>query len=222
MKAALVIAVALAFIIPTSAAIANPLSVRTQQSNKWQTTQYAIHKSLSAAGPLATDVLVSIDNPDMEDETPKVARNNDGVIVVTYEKEIDALRRHAAVVYSPDKGQTWVEQFEFDTLGLSGSEYLQSVDVKYSTVAGQFFWHGIDPFASQYNEEFYWIPGDIANATEAIGYGISGTGSTDYTEGALTYVGQWAVGLAIDTNTGILLDPGLGTFGGMEFQQIIH
>jgi hypothetical protein len=84
------------------------------------------------------------------------------------------------------------------------------VDLKYSTVAGQFFWHGIDPFASQYNEEHYWIPGDIANATEATGWGLSGTGSTDYTEGACTNVGEWMLGLAIDTSYGITGDPGLG------------
>jgi len=210
MKAALVIAVALAFVVPTSAVITNPMFAKTSQSVKYETSQSAIHKSLPTGGARGTDVLVSVDNPSQDDETPKITRNTQGTIVVTYEKQIDALLRHAAVVYSPDNGQSWTEQFEFDTTGLQGSEYLQSVDIKYSLAAGQFFWHGIDPFATQYNEEHYWIPGDIANATEAMGFGISGQGASDYTEGALGVVGEWSIGLSIETNYGIINDPGLG------------
>jgi hypothetical protein len=60
-----------------------------------------------------------------------------------------------------------------------------------------------------YNEETYWIPGDIENATEAMGWGQSSQGGTDYTEGAITNVGQWAVGFAIETNYGITGAPGL-------------
>jgi hypothetical protein len=210
-KAALVIAVALAFVIPTSAVVTNPLSVKTYQSTGCSAKQTAIHKSLPVVAQLGTDVLISSDNPDLTDETPKTTMSNDGTIVVTYEKEGGALARVIPLVYSKDNGQTWIEQFEFDSINMQeGSGYLQSPDIKYSAAAGQFFWHAIDPFATSYNEEYYWIPGDIENATVANGWGVSGTGSTDYMDGAIANVGEWALGLAIDTSYGIINAPGLG------------
>ncbi len=212
MKAATVIAVALAFIVPTSAVITNPLVGKTYQQHGMSATQQAIHKSMPSVAGLGTDVLVSGDNPDFRDETPHATMNSKGVIVVVYEKEIDSVVRRIPVVYSNDNGATWITQFELDSTGLQGSDYLQSPDVKYSAVADQLFVHMVDPFADMYNQEFWWIDGDIANDTEATGYGISSQGGSDYTDGAVTYVGEWAVGLAIHTYSTYPHTLGLGYF----------
>jgi len=211
-KAAIVIAVALAFILPTSAVVTNTTTPKNYPSKTMSTTQHAIHKALVTPQSLGGDVLISSDNPDKTDETPKITMNTEGTIVVTYEKEMDALTRVIPICYSKDLGQTWTEQFEIDSTNLQGSGYLQSVDIKYSPDAEQFFWQAIDPLADIYNEEIYWIPAAIEEATEITGWGISGLDSTDYTEGALTYVGPWVVGLAIHTYSGFINDPGLGYF----------
>jgi hypothetical protein len=200
MKAAIVIAVALAFVIPTSAVFTNPLSIKTYTSTSCPGTMTAIHQPLPIVANLGTDVLISSDNPTEDDETPKTTINNEGTIVVTYEKAIDSFTRRSPLVYSKDQGQTWTMQFEFDSINFDGgSGYLQSPGISYSAADGKFVWHGIDPFADQYNEELYWVPGDIENATEASGYAISSTGGSDYQEGAITHVGKWAVSIAIHT-----------------------
>lgn len=212
MKAVVVIAIALAFVVPTSAVVTNPLNIKPYQTLKNHAEQAALHESLPVVGTRGTDVLISSDNPDLTDETPKATMSSDGTIVVTYEKEVDALTRLIPIVFSKDNGQTWTKQFEFNSVDLSGSGYLQTPDIKYSVAASQFFGHAIDPLAEQYNEEYYWIPGDIENATSAEMYGISGQGATDYTEGAITNVGEWAVGFSLETNYGVIKDPGLGYF----------
>jgi hypothetical protein len=137
--------------------------------------------------------------------------NSQGVIVVTYEKELEALHRVIPIAYSEDNGATWTTQFEIDSLDMSeGSGFLQSADITFSAAAAQFFWQGIDPLATSYNEEMFWIPEDIANTPEINGEGISSTTGTDYTEGALTHVGKWVVALAISFDNSILGCPGLG------------
>jgi len=210
-KAALVFAVALAFVIPTSAVITNPLSIKTYPSTNCPARLTAVHKPLPVVATLGTDVLVSSDNPDLIDETPKATMSSDNTVVVTYEKEYDAFTRKIPIVYSKDNGTTWTTLSEIDSTAMTGgSGYLQSPDIKYCPEAGEFIWHGIDPFADSYNEEYYWIPGDIENATTVPGFGVSGTGATEYQDCALTYVGKWAVGISIDTNSGLTQIPGLG------------
>jgi hypothetical protein len=141
------------------------------------------------------DVLISSDNPDLNDETPHATMNNQGIIVVAYEKEINTSIQRIPVIYSKDNGATWIEQFELNSTGFYGSDYLQSPDIKYCPVADEFFVHMIDPYADPYNEILWWIDGDIANDTEAFGYGIGVQGGLHYTEGACAYVGQWFLGL---------------------------
>jgi hypothetical protein len=211
-EAVIVIAVALAFTLPTSAVVTNSAEPKICNSNVYTTTVSAVHKVLpSTPASLGTDVLISSDNPSAPDETPKVTMNSQGVIVVAYEKEIEALNRIIPVAYSDDKGASWTTQFEFDSTDFQeGSGFLQSVDIKYSPAAQQFFWQAIDPLATSYNEELAWIPGDIAGATEATWYGISGQSATGYTEGGLTVVGKWVVGLTISDDFGFIRTPGLG------------
>jgi hypothetical protein len=57
----------------------------------------------------------------------------------------------------------------------------------------------IDPAAGMYNQEFAWFQEDIANADSASWYGISGQGSTDYSEGAISNCGKWVAGMEIDS-----------------------
>jgi len=215
LKAAVVIVVALAFILPSSAVITNSTTETKKNSiyDTYTTTRLAINKVLPKQNTLVAgaDVLVSSDNPDQDDEKPKMTMNKDGTIVVTYEKENDLSSRVIPVAYSDDDGQTWTIQFEFDSAQFQeGSGILESPDIKYSPKAEQFFWEAIDPLAEMYNEELSWIPGDIANAQTAVWYGISGQDAQDYLQGALTYVGEWLVAFSLETNYEIIDCPGLG------------
>ncbi|MEM0467139.1 MAG: sialidase family protein [Candidatus Thermoplasmatota archaeon] len=205
-KAVLVCIVALAFVVPTSAIHAN------NEKNILVAQRHALHKQVVKPIGRNSDVLLSVDNPDHDDIHPKIVVNpNNGVIVVCYEKENGPDSTLIPLLYSEDGGETWTLYFEFDSsAGLQGSGVLNSPDLAYSAAVDQFFWTAIDPLADMYNEELAWIAGDIATSTDFMWYGISGQGSTDYTEGALTFVGQWLVGLAINTAYGFTGAPGLG------------
>ena len=105
----------------------------------YHTTLSAINKVQPNPAPLSRgeDVLVSWDNPDEDDEKPKIIAiaNSDGVIVVTYEKKVDMLSRVIPISYSEDDGASWIIQFEVDSVENEGSGYLNSPDVTYSSVA---------------------------------------------------------------------------------------
>jgi hypothetical protein len=212
-KAVLVIAVALAFVIPTSAVVTN---IKTNTNNTAQIIlQPALHKVLPKQNPMpfGTNVLISSDNPSLDDETPKVTVNGTGCIVVTYEKKIDDFTRTIPIAYSVDNGSTWTTQFELNSIEwTSGSGYLNTPDIKYDSAAQIFVWSAIDPLADIYNEHVSQIPYDIADATSMSIMGISGTSSTEYTEGACTYVGPWIIDLAVSSISGITKCLGLGYF----------
>jgi hypothetical protein len=114
------------------------------------------------------------------------------------------------VCYSDDDGTTWTMKFLFDSSEFpEGSGVLYRPVIVYDSAADEFFWQAIDPYAAMYNEEMAWIPGDIVGADECLWYGISGSDSSDYIEGTIMYVGEWFVGLSIETTMGFVQIPGL-------------
>jgi hypothetical protein len=107
--------------------------------------------------------------------------NGLGQPIVVYEQEINEYRRQVPVVYSADDGQTWIIQFLFDSFDFtSGSGILQHPDIIFNALHDLLFLTMIDPNAEMYNNEMTFIPGDIANATDATQYGISGSTSEYY------------------------------------------
>ena len=79
------------------------------------------------------------------------------------------------MVYSADEGDTWTQQFLFNSLVFQGSGILADPDIIYNPAQDLLWFDAVDRLAEMYNEEMYFIPGDIATATEAIGYAISGS-----------------------------------------------
>jgi hypothetical protein len=162
----------------------------------------AIHKSLPTVGTTG-NILISSDNPDADDMHPKITRKG-STLVVAYEKEISSMEQGIQVVYSQDNGNTWDAAFLFNSAEFpSGSGLLQSPDIKYSPTADEFFLAMADPMAEMYNMEHAWIPGDIATATDAAWWGVSGTGASDYEECAAGVVAEWFIYLAIAETSGI-------------------
>ncbi len=198
LKAAVVIAVALAFILPSSAVIVN-----TTTETKNRSILLAINKELPSQNPLTrdTDVLISAGNPDEDDLNPKITMNSDGTLVVVYEQEVDVSTTTIPVVWSKDNGASWTMQFDIDFTGF-GSGVLQSADIKYSPDADRFFFNSADELADPSMWVMTQIAGDIENAPEIDIMGISGTNGGLAYEGAVGYVGDWLLaGAIMDFNT---------------------
>jgi len=217
LKAAVVIAIALAFIMPSAAVVTN--IEKTSQKNY---SHPLTHKQIASAqmkdipqtmNTLADDVLISALNPDEDDLRPKITINNEGTIVITYEQVNDILSTTIPIVFSDDNGASFIMAFEFDSIDFTeGSGILYGPDIKYCAEEDYFYWAAVDPLAEMYNEESAWIPGDIANAQNAVWWGISSSDATGYHEGALTFVGQWFIGFTVHDLLGFEKDPGLGYF----------
>ncbi len=219
-KAAVVIAVALAFIAPSAAVVTNTISTTTHaldRPDRYQCELPSVHESMSPGNTVGMfeddDVLISASNPDEDDRHPKVAMNSEGVPVVVYEQVKDIITTTIPVVSYDADSDTWLMVFEFDSTDFpEGSGELLSPDIKYNPNSDEFFWTAIDQLATMYNEHTAWIPGDILNADAAVWWAISGQDSSDYTDGALTYVGEWFLGFAIHTGYDIEACPGIGYF----------
>ena len=197
-KAAVVIAIALAFVMPSSTAVTNSVQ-------KICTNQAALNKLLPQSNILSdTDVLISSLNPDEDDLNPKIAMHSDGILVVAYEQVVDSATTTIPVVYSDDDGVSWTMQFDIDFTGY-GSGILENVDVKYCFDADEFFFNSADYYADPSMWVMWRIIGDIANAQETTMMGISGTNAGTVYEGAVGYVGDWLLGGALmDFNTPLL------------------
>jgi len=170
------------------------------QAGAIPTTMQSIQKEDSFMVNAGANTLISVDNPDGDDTMPKLSRNNAGTIVCIYEKSLDIFSKSTNVVFSEDAGETWTLGFNFDSIDFpEGSGILNEPDIVFSQEAGGFYLQMIDPAAGMYNQEFAFIPADIANAETASWYGISGQGSTDYMGGALSNVGEWIAGVEIDS-----------------------
>ena len=175
-------------------------SLMCLQAGALSTTRSSIRNDEPILTLSGGDVLLSVDNPDGDDMNPKITRNNAGTIVVVYEKQVDIFSKSVNVLFSEDQGEVWDIMFNFDSIDFpEGSGILNTPDIVYSAESGGFYLQMIDPAAGMYNQEFAWFQEDIANAQDASWYGISGQGSTDYSEGAISNTGKWVAGMEIDS-----------------------
>lgn len=191
LEAVIVISVVLALVIPSSAVITN-----TATDKESSVTISALNKPLSTSpnALLAGNVLISTDNPDEDDENPKITVDGAGNIIVVYEKVIDTFTRASDVVFSEDSGNSWTLAYEFDSTDWdSASGELQSGDMCYNSVIDKLFWTAVDPIGDMYNLAMCWIEGDITNAGDVTIGRISGAGATEHYEVACTYVDQYCL-----------------------------
>lgn len=135
------------------------------------------------------------------DSNPRMTTNGRGQPIVVYEQQIGLPNKHVKqmpVVYSADGGQTWRTQFLFDSNNFtSGSGVLQYPDIVYNAPNDLLYLTMIDPDADMYNNEMAFIQGDIANATEALWFGVSGSGSEGYSYGSAVCTNNFFLALAI-------------------------
>ena len=207
-EAAVVIAIALALIMPATAIVTN-----TDTGGVINISLPALHKSLTPSNTvLAGNVLISGDNPDEDDQNPKVTKDGAGNLVVVYESVLDPFTKYSKVAFSADSGDSWVLGFQFDSMELEGTGELVSGDIMYNPDANQIFWTAVDPTADMYNLEMAWIPSPITDATEATWSGISGTGATEHFESSCGVVDIYAFTpyIADNPDYNLYSCPGLG------------
>lgn len=215
LKAALVISVILALVLPSSAVITN-MNTKTDAKIQYKyniAKETAINKIQPTQGSLirGEDVLVSWDNPDNDDITPKITQNDTGAIIVTYASRTGAQTQICPIAYSND-GVDWIVQYQMDSAQMDGgSGWYQSPDIAFSSVANNFSWVGIDP-AGTYITTLTYVPADIAGSTEIQIYAYTWQDSDDFTEVANTMTGIWTLVLDICTGNGIDHHPGLAYY----------
>jgi len=106
------------------------------------------------------------------DFRPRMTTNAAGDIIIVYEQIEDMFAKTVPVVYSADEGDTWTQQFVFNSLVFYGSGFLSDPDISYNPEQDILWVNTVDRVAYDYPDIMYFISGDIAHATEAIGYAI--------------------------------------------------
>jgi hypothetical protein len=128
----------------------------------------AIKQDIIGQPCLVGNTLIS--NNTGNDYHPRMTINGLGQPIVVYEQQInysiDVSHRQVPVVYSADDGHTWIEQFLFN----SSSGVLQYPDIVYNAPHDVLYLSTIDLNSDPYFMVMYFIPGDIANAENALGY----------------------------------------------------
>jgi hypothetical protein len=138
------------------------------------------------------------------DYHPRMTTNAGGDIIIVYEQEEDSYTKTVPVVCSADEGNTWTQQFLFNSLVFQGSGILAHPDIIYNPAKDLLWFVAVDPHAEMYNNNVYFIPGDIAHATEATGYAISGS-TSDYYETACTHTNDYFLSFTTQSYSGYLL-----------------
>ena len=140
--------------------------------------------------------LVSSDNPTKDDTLPRVTKNADGAIIVTYQKEYNIFKQTLPLRYSTDGGGSWTTKVETDSEALyGGSGLLTFPAMIYNPNSDEIFLTAADPM-TEFGAFFSWYPGDIENAEDFLYFNAFGTDAP--ADNAVTYVGEWMVWLSID------------------------
>jgi len=124
------------------------------------------------------------------DYHPRMTMNAAGDIIIVYEQEEDVTIKTIPVIYSADEGDTWKQQFLFNSLAFQGSGLLGYPDIIYNPSQDLLWCVAFDPLAEMYNQEMYFIPGDIATTSEILGYAISGS-TMNYWYGACAHTNDY-------------------------------
>ena len=204
-------------LLGASAIVGVSASNDRQVSNSIQFTGQAINKPIAQPAGLLANVLVS-DNQG-EDLHPRMTTNSAGDIVIVYEKELDLFTRLLSITYSTDDGASFTEKWALNSVDeAQGSGILQYPDVIYNSGLDVLFITGLDPNAEMYNNEMYYVAGDIAAATEYLGYAISGTSSSGYFYNAASCSPNYFLSLTTEDYGGDLMSIlGLGWFTYPDF-----
>jgi len=203
--AIIVAAVVMALILPSSAVVTNTMTMNKKLEDTTDNLSLsAIQKMCPETKALGNgfDVLVSWDNPDEDDMKPKITSNPDGEIVLTYEATRDVLTTEIPLLYSDDQGETFNLQFLLNGAEYDGSGILESPDIKYCPARDEYLFDATDPFETDYHVWMTWIQSPMAETTEIPIWRMEWGESDDYTETAVTFIGEWALFLNICTYIG--------------------
>jgi hypothetical protein len=166
-KKGLVVGIILLFLGASAILGVNSSYANEQIPQVIQQNIQAVEKDVIGQTYLVGNTLISSNTGN--DYHPRMTTNSRGHTIVVYEQEIDLSCKQVPVVYSADHGQTWTEQFLFD----SSSGVLQYPDIVYNAPHDVLYLTMIDPNSDDYNMEMSFIPGDIANAKNASWHGAS-------------------------------------------------
>ena len=109
---------------------------------------------------------------------PKLATRANGDIWVTFEQEKSLLEKTVPVAFSTNKGQTWTEYYEIDSvIEIGGSGIVQVPHIIYNEKYDLMWLTAIDPNADSYNNILGFLH---CNNTAPIINGISGSSSSGY------------------------------------------
>jgi hypothetical protein len=187
-KKGLVLGTILIFLGASTTLGINTSSTNPPQPRVVQHHIQAIPEDVTSQQDLVGNIKVSPSNGN--DYHPRMTTNAAGDIIIVYEQEKDSNTKTVPVVYSADGGNTWTQQFLFNSLVFSGSGILANPDIIYNPAQNLLWFDAVDPDAELYNEEIYFIPGDISTATEAIGYAVSAS-TDEYFEAACTHTNDY-------------------------------
>jgi len=173
----------------------------------------AVEKDIGRQPSLMGNVRVS---PGVwNDSYPRMTTNAAGDIIIVYEQEEtedDIPLKTVPVVYSADEGDTWTQQFVFNSVDFYGSGFFSDPDISYNPAQDILWVNTVDRLTQNYPDIMYFIQGDIAHATEAIGYAIGWTSSTNCFEVACTHSNDYYLNFITIDYPGYDMIPGFGWF----------
>ena len=205
----LVVGIILLFVDASTTLCVNASCTNPQLPRVMQQHIQAIPHDVVEQPGLVGNVKVSLGTGN--DSNPRMTTNANGDIIIVYEQEEDMFSKIVPVVYSADEGDTWTQQFLFNSLVFQGSGLLFDPDIIYNPAQDVLWCNAVDRLAEMYGMEMYFIPGDIANATEALGYATSAS-SSDYVECAATHTNDYYLSVVTTLYTDIETIFDLGWF----------
>ena len=182
LEAVVVITALLGLILPTSAVVTNT----NPEIDKNDLNFIYMNEPINPINIGAGNVLISSDNPDNDDEHPKITRAG-STLLVTYEKRASILESSIPIAYSGDSGETWTTWGEL----IPESGLAINPDIYFNQETNEIFWSHIEPL-DEYSGCMAWIDSDIANA-EDFKFGACWNFGEDASEQALSNVGPYAV-----------------------------
>jgi len=128
------------------------------------------------------NILLSSDNPNNDDNYPRIVNKNDRIQVVIYEKTNGSNLISNPIIISDDYGQNWTEKFDISSTLLNKDNHSTFPGITtypnliYNPYLDIFYYSSIDPEAEMYNNIMGFIKGNIESTDEIILYAISACG----------------------------------------------
>lgn len=209
-KKGVVIGLAVVFLGASTALGMNTYATTSQFPGGLYHNVQAVVKDVGGYSGSIGNVKVS-SNPG-NDSYPRMTTNAADDIIIVYEQENDITNRTVPVVYSADEGDTWTQQFMLNSIEFQGSGLLYDPDIIYNPAQDMLWVNTVDRLTYDYPDIMYFIPGDIAHATEAIGYRLGWSSSTSCFEIACAHTYDYFLNFVTIDYPGYDTIPGLGWF----------